>query len=619
MLELASLVILGIAAQWIAWRTKVPAILPLILIGLFFGPVSSLFEEDGSKWIEPVYNIEHGHGLFPGESLFYFVSLSIGIILFEGGLTLKLREIRDVGPTIMRIISLGSLITFIGGAIGTHFLLDLSWQISFLFSGLIIVTGPTVIAPILRNLPLKRNVATVLKWEGILIDPIGALVAVLVYDFIISGEGEMFTVQAVISFLRIVIVGTSLGFTAAHMLNLMIKRNLIPHYLLNIFTLALVLAVFVASDQLEHESGLLTVVIMGMVLGNLDVPELKNILDFKESISVLLISILFILLAANFNIEDIFMLRDWNVLILFLFIILVLRPIAIFASSYQSTLNYKEKTFISWVGPRGIVAAGVASLFGIKLTGKVDGAEYIAPLVFMVVAGTVLINATTARLVAKWLGVVKDQAEGILIVGANKAAVLIGKYLHDQGKSVVLIDRSLNLVLQAESEGLNAIQEDIYSDTLTDNFELLEIGEVLAMTGSAEVNEFTMERFQKQVGENNVHRLITQDEMKGPKNKIPENGLFSCVDDYLNISEVVRDYPEIHETEVGSQKELQSVIDQMNQKEYSIPLFLKKSKSDALQILPSNCETVEVDEGDILIYVGKEMELEVDGGNGTVD
>ena len=608
MLELASLVILGIAAQWIAWRTKVPAILPLILIGLFFGPVSSLFEADGSKWIEPVYDPELGKGLFPGESLFYFVSLSIGIILFEGGLTLKLKEIRVVGPTIMRIISVGSLITFIGGALTTHFLLELSWQISFLFSGLIIVTGPTVIAPILRNLPLKRNVATVLKWEGILIDPIGALVAVLVYDFIISGEAEVFTVHALISFLKIVIVGISLGFTAAHLLNFMIKRNLIPHYLLNVFTLALVLGIFVESDILEHESGLLSVVIMGMVLGNLNVPELKNILDFKESVSVLLISILFILLAANFNIEDLYLLLDWRVLILFLFIILVLRPVSIFASSYQSTLNYREKIFISWVGPRGIVAAGVASLFGIKLTGKVDGAEYIAPLVFMVVAGTVLINATTARIVAKWLGVVKDRAEGILIVGANKAARLVGQYLQSQGKSVVIMDRSGKMVQKAKSEGLNAIEEDIYSETLTDNFELLEIGEVMAMTGSSEVNEFAVERFEKKLGAQKVHRLISQDEMKGPKNKIPANGLFSCVDDYLNISEVVRDYPEIHELTVDSKVQFEKIIDNINKREYTIPLFLKQQKGEKLLILPANCDSVAVESGDNLVYVGKKIE-----------
>ncbi|MCB0652065.1 MAG: sodium:proton antiporter [Saprospiraceae bacterium] len=611
MLELAGLVILGISAQWIAWRTKVPAILPLILIGLFFGPVSSLFEEGGAKWIEPVYDPAIGQGLFPGESLFYFVSLSIGIILFEGGLTLKLKEVKVVGPTIMRIITLGSLITFVGGAIGTHFLLELSWKICFLFSGLIIVTGPTVITPILRNLPLKKNVTTVLKWEGILIDPIGALVAVLVYDFIISGEEQMFTVHAIISFLRIVIVGISLGFTAAHLLNLMIQRNLIPHYLLNVFTLALVLGVFVASDQLEHESGLLSVVIMGMVLGNLDLPQLKNILDFKESLSVLLISILFILLAANFDIDDIYLLLEWKVLYLFLFIILVLRPLSIYSSSFRSTLNFSEKTFIAWVGPRGIVAAGVASLFGIKLTGKVPGAEYIAPLVFMVVSGTVLINATTARIVARWLGVVKEKAEGILIVGANKAARLIGAYLEKSGRSVVIIDRAANLVARAKAEGLNAIEEDIYSETLIDNFELLEIGEVLAMTGSTDVNLFAVKRFAKSLGEDKVHRLISQDELKGPKNLIPKDGLFSCVDDYLNLSEVVRDYPVIHEHPLSSKAQFEKIVNMINQKEYSIPLFLKKNKTGKLLILPSNCEKIDVEAGDLLVYVGKKIEEDI--------
>lgn len=610
MLEIAGLVILGIAAQWIAWRTKVPAILPLILIGLFFGPVSSLFTESGSKWIEPVFDIESGSGLFPGESLFYFVSLSIGVILFEGGLTLKMKEISEVGPTIMRIISVGSLVTFIGGAICTHYLMGLSWQISLLFSGLIIVTGPTVIAPILRNLPLKKNVATVLKWEGILIDPIGALVAVLVYDFIISGDDQTFTIHVIISFLRIVIVGISLGFTAAHLLNLMIKRHLIPHYLLNVFTLALVLGVFVASDQLEHESGLLSVVIMGMVLGNLDVPELKNILDFKESLSVLLISILFILLAANFNIEDIYLLNDWKVLVLFLFIILVLRPIAVYASSNQSTLSFNEKAFISWVGPRGIVAAGVASLFGIKLTGKVAGAEYIAPLVFMVVAGTVLINATTARLVAKWLKVTKESAEGILIVGANKAARLVGSYLKEAGKSVIIIDRSANLIDKARNEGLTAIEEDIYSETLTDNYELLEVGEVLAMTGSSDVNQFAIDLFEERVGKEKVHRLITQDELKGPREAIPTTGLFSCVDDYLNLNEVVRDYPEIHEMVIGSKEQFEQIISNFNALEYTIPIFLKKEKTNKLIILPSNCESVEVDTGDLLVYVGQKVEEE---------
>jgi len=175
MLELAGIIILGIFAQWLAWKFKIPAILPLILIGLFVGPVSTLISEDGHKWIEPVYNGEQG--LFPGESLFNFVSLAIALILFEGGLTLKTEEIKNVGTVISKLITLGSFITFTLGAVAAHYVVGLSWSISFLFSSLIIVTGPTVITPILRNLPVKKDISTILKWEGILIDPIGALVA----------------------------------------------------------------------------------------------------------------------------------------------------------------------------------------------------------------------------------------------------------------------------------------------------------------------------------------------------------------------------------------------------------------------------------------------------------
>ena len=187
MIELAGIVILGIIAQWVAWRLKLPAILPLILIGLLVGPISTLYTDDGSKLIEPIWNGEKG--LFPGDGLYYFVSLAISIILFEGGLTLKRSEIRNLGPVITKLITVGTLVTFFGAGLAAHYIFDLSWQMSFLFSALIIVTGPTVITPILRNIPLKKNVSTVLKWEGILIDPIGALVAVLVFEFISSFIG----------------------------------------------------------------------------------------------------------------------------------------------------------------------------------------------------------------------------------------------------------------------------------------------------------------------------------------------------------------------------------------------------------------------------------------------
>ncbi len=619
MVELASLIILGILAQWIAWYTRLPAILPLILIGLAVGPVSSLFTADGSKWMEPVYDPVRGHGLFPNEYLFYFVELSIGIILFEGGLTLKMKEIREVGPTIWKLITVGAAITFVGGALGVHFLMGLNWQLSALFAALIIVTGPTVIAPILRNLPLKPKVATVLKWEGILIDPLGALVAVLVFDFIISGQGGAFTLHAFESFVRILIVGASLGFTAAHFLRSMLKHSLIPHYLINVFTLALVLGVFVASDQLEHESGLLSVVVMGMVLGNMDnTKELNYILDFKESLSILLISMLFILLSANIDIEQILLLKDYRVLWLFLFVVFLLRPLAVFISTHGSSLSYREKAFISWVGPRGVVAAGVASLFGMKLMGEVEGAEYITPLVFMIVAGTVLINATTARLIAGWLGVAREGREGILIIGANKAARLIAKYLQNAGKEVILLDRSATLVEKARAEGLTAIQEDVFSDNLRDHPELLNIKTVLAMTASSDVNKFAVEKFRNWLEDEGVaYRLISQDELIAQaegKASVPKEGLFSCVDDYLNLSEAVRDYPYLHEIPLASKEDFEKVIARINRREESVPLFIKRKTGDQIDIILSRCEDMEVQPGDVLVYIGKEIPPEERAG-----
>ena len=351
MLELGGIVVLGILAQWVAWRLKLPAILPLILIGLLVGPIASEFiTDDGSKWIDPTWN--GSTGLFAGESLYHFVSLSIGLILFEGGLTLRFKEIRNVGPVVIsNLITLGSLVTFIGGAIAAYYIFHLTWEMSFLFSSLIIVTGPTVITPILRNIPLKKDVSAILKWAGILIDPIGALVAVLVFEFISVGAGQEYTKTALIEFGKIVLFGCTFGFTFAHAINFIIIKKWVPHYLMNVFTLANVLGVFILSENFSHESGLLAVVVMGMVLGNSKSRYLEELLYFKESLSVLLISILFILLSANINMADLYLIFNWNTALLFAVVVLVLRPIGVFLSTRKSPLKFNEKLFISWVGP----------------------------------------------------------------------------------------------------------------------------------------------------------------------------------------------------------------------------------------------------------------------------
>ncbi len=607
MIELAGIIILGIFSQWVAWRIKVPAILPLILTGLIVGPLSTLWSADGTKWIEPVYQEELGKGLFPGSSLFYFVSLAIGVILFEGGLTLRKREIKDVGPAILKLITLGSVVTFLGAGVAAHYIMGLSWSISFLFSALIIVTGPTVIAPILQNVPLNRQVAAVLKWEGILIDPLGALVAVLVFEFIVSGDGAMeFTSQGLMAFANILLVGFSLGMIAALVLKVMIKREWVPHYLLNVFTLALVLGVFVFSDMLAHESGLLSVVIMGLALANMDVPRLKEILSFKESLSVLLISILFILLAANIDIAHLELLRDWRCALLF-GVVLLLRPIGVFLSTQGSGLQFREKLFISWVGPRGIVAAGIASLFGIKLTALgVPGAEYITPLVFLIVLGTVLLNATTARPIASLLGVTLEASNGILVVGANKAARIIAKYLADNGRHVVLVDSNEKNIEKARQMGLEAFPVNIFTEDLEEHFELLDMGYMLAMTSNPEVNEYAVRKYKKIFGEKGTFRLLTPEELKLERQTLPEQGIFSYTDDFLNLNEVVRDYPEIREVPVQSSEQLAQLVHHLGECPDAIPLFLK-FPDGFIDVLPRDLSQIKIEgEGWTLVYLGKE-------------
>ncbi|MGY0391215.1 cation:proton antiporter [Bizionia sp. KMM 8389] len=609
MLELGGIIILGILAQWVAWKFKIPAILPLILIGLLVGPIAQEFlSADGTKWIEPIWNGEKG--LFPGESLFYFVSLAISIILFEGGLTLKMGEIKNVAPAITKLITVGSIVTFFGAAVAAHYIFYLSWEISFLFSALIIVTGPTVITPILRNIPLKKDISAVLKWEGILIDPIGALVAVLVFEFISVDAGGEYTKTAFIEFGKIVLFGFTFGFTFAHALNFIMNRNWIPHYLMNVFALAAVLGVFILSDVFAHESGLLAVVVMGMVLGNSNSPYLKELLYFKESLSILLISILFILLAANINFSELLLIFNWNTVILFAVVVFVLRPIGVFLSTQGSSLKFNEKIFISWVGPRGIVAAGIASLFGLKLASNgVSGAEYITPLVFMIVLGTVLLNATTARWLAKLVGVFLTKSEGVLIVGASKVSRLLGHYLETHGRHVVLIDSNQNNIAKAKELGLEALNTNIYSDKLMDNIELNDMGYMMALTGSSDINKYAINKFGKQYGENGSFRLLTATEML--ESDIEKgSGLFSHTTDYSSLVTVTNKYPSIQEIALESRTHLEELLEITNNDKEIIPLFLKDTDKQLHVLGSDDLDLNSIKTDWELVYLGKPIDVE---------
>ena len=593
---------------------RIPAILPLILLGLIVGPISTIWN-DGEKWIEPIYDAETGTGIFPESYFFYFVSLAIGIILFEGGLTLKRKEIRGLGPVILTLVTLGSLVTFLGAGTAAYLLLDIEVGVAFLFGALIIVTGPTVIAPILQNVALKRNLATILKWESIIIDPIGAFVSVLVFEFVLSNRGALaFTPHALITFVQILLIGLAIGTLAGFLLYFILKKDFVPHYLINVVTLALVLGVFVFSDIVATESGLLSVVAMGTVLGNLDIPKLRDILDFKESLSILLISILFIILAAHINISDLMLLRDWRILILLLVVIFVLRPLAVWLSTLGSDLSFKEKAYISLIGPRGIVAAGIASLFGLRLVvDGIPGAEYITPLVFMVVLGTVLLSATAAQPMADFLKVSSRNKQSILIIGANAAVRLISTYLEKKGTKVILIDNNVTNIEKAQSKGLEAYAANVFHDDVEDLIPLKGMTHLLSLTGSPDVNRHVCKKYQRQFKKGGTFRIRTGDDVDNRATYFP------TFDDYINFIETARDYPIIYELHPASLDELLEMLSAMRKAPNSIALFVL-GKNEQFKLIPSDLSQCNYEEGDVLVYFGKRLkELEPDSQSQSIE
>lgn len=571
MLELASIFVLGIFAQWLAWKIKQPAILPLILIGLAIGPLSTFFTPDGSKLID-------GDAIFTGDLLFSFVSIAVGVILFEGGLTLNIKEIRSLAGTVRNLLLIGALVTFVGGGMAAHYIMGISWQMSFLFGALIIVSGPTVVIPILRNVRPNSNVNTVLKWEGILIDPLGALVAVLMYEFILSSKhGNEYPMEVFQDFFVTISAGIVAGGLGAFFLYYLIKNKALPDYLRNVFTLALVIFTFAFSELIHAEAGLMAATVMGIVLANVKLEELKKILSFKEDISVILISVLFILLSSRIDFIQIQKL-GLSSIVLFLVVILIIRPLGVLLSTFNSNLNWKEITFISWIGPKGIVAAAVASLFSLDLLnegGHVDTreAEMLLPLVFSIIVGTVVLQGSSAKLIAKWLGVVRKEPTGFIIVGANELARKIAQKLKENGIYVLLVDTSAPNIKEAKKNGLKAVQANILSESIFDDIDLSKIGKLAAITSNSGLNDLACKWFEKELGEDKVFRLASKEESDNANLPLPDNVLFHTRVDFVLLIQILRHKEAYHEMDFESSAEYEEFINKHETK--IIPLFFK--------------------------------------------
>ncbi len=580
MLELASILVLGIFAQWLAWKIKQPAILPLIIIGLFIGPFSTYFTGDGSKLID-------GDAIFTGDLLFSFVSIAVGVILFEGGMTLNLKEIRSLAGTVRNLLILGSLVTFIGGGVAAHLVLGLSWKMAFLFGALIIVSGPTVVMPILRNVKPNANINTVLKWEGILIDPLGALVAVLMYEFILSSSHNAeYGLEVFQNFFITISAGIVMGGLGAIFLYYLLKNNALPEYLRNIFTLGLVIFTFSFSEMIHKEAGLMAATMMGVILGNLKLEEIKKILTFKEDISLILISVLFILLSSRIDIIQIEKLGARS-LVLFAIVILAVRPIGVFLSTIKSNLSLKEKVFISWIGPKGIVAAAVASLFSLDLVKDrehVDPqeAELLLPLVFLIIVGTVVLQGSSAKFFARILGVKREVPTGVLIVGANELARKLAMKLSQYGLYVLLADTSRSNVKEAQKMNLNAIVANVLSDDIFEQIDLTTIGRMLAVTSNSGLNDLACRWFEKELGPEKTLRLASKEELENPNLPIPKDVLFNTRTDFITIIQELRKEDPYGEFEFENNTSYEDFM--LHHGNQIIPMFVLKNENELQMI-----------------------------------
>lgn len=500
LLALAGIVVLGVGAQWLAGRLRLPSILLLLVLGFLAGPVFGLINPDETI----------------GELLFPLVSIAVGIILFEGGLSLRLSELPKLGNVIFRQITIGALVTWLVAALAARYLIQLDWRLSVLLGAILIVTGPTVIAPLLRQIRPKGKSGTVLKWEGILIDPVGAVLAVLVFEAILEGEFNQAPSVIALGVLQTLVIGLVGGVLFAGIIILLFRRYWVADHLQNSMTLLMVVAALALSNLLQPEAGLLTVTVMGVVLANQNLVPIKHIVDFKENLQVLLIGTLFIVLASRLQLNEISPVVSWQGLAFVLILIVVARPLSVLLSTWRSDLNFKERIFLSWMAPRGIVAAAVASIFAFELAGTGHaGAEQLVSLTFLVIVATVAFYGLTAGPVAQRLGLSERNPQGVLFVGANRLSRTLAIILNEHGFRTALVDSDPQNVAASKKVGLPAIHGDALSEAILDELNLGGIGRMMATTTNNEVNSLAVLQFREVFGRAGVYQIATNNMANG--------------------------------------------------------------------------------------------------------
>ena len=493
LVALAVITVLGVGAQWLAWRLGLPSILLLLLFGFAVGNATPLVHPDE---------------MF-GDLLFPVVSLSVALILFEGGLSLRMAEAREVGRIVFRLVVFGALVTWAIASLAAAVLLPLTPELAVLLGAIVVVTGPTVVGPILQHVRPKRPVGPILKWEGIVIDPIGAMLAVLVFEAILSGQLAQGLTTALTGVVTTILAGTAVGGLAAWALLVVLRRWLVPDFLQNPIALMAVVAAFAVSDVLKAESGLFAAPLMGMLIANSRRVAVRHIAEFQESVRVLLLAGLFIVLGARVELASLTRL-GWGSFAFLAVLILVARPLSVAVATVRSKLDLRQRVFMAAMAPRGVVAAAVSSLFAIRLAeaGR-PVAERIVPETFIVIVGTVAVYGLLASPLARLLKISTDRS-GTLIIGAYAWAREMASALQSEGQTVHLVDTNQANVKAANMAGLQARRVDALSERSLDKLDLDGIGRVFAMTSNDEFNALAALHFTEAFERSGVFQLHPQ-------------------------------------------------------------------------------------------------------------
>ena len=490
-LVIALIGILGIGAQWIAWRTGLPAIALMLVAGIIAGPVLGLINPED----------DFGHLLEPA------ISIAVAIILFEGGLNLKFSELRNTGGGVHRLVLIGVPVGWALGALACYYIAGLVWPVAILFAGILVVTGPTVILPLLRQTNIAARPRAILKWEAIVNDPIGALCAVITYEYLVQANKGASVADNIASLLTAAVAAGLIGFGMAKAIAWLFPRGLVPEFLKSPVLFVTVIGTFVLSNLIQQETGLLAVTVMGTALANLRLASAREFLPFKENITVLLVSGVFVLLSASLNLE-VLKQFEWRFIAFLLALLFIVRPATVLISLAFSKVPMKERLFVGWIAPRGIVAVAISGLFALRLDelGYADGGTLVA-LSFAVVAVTIAAHGFSIGIVAKWLGLTGHESKGLLIVGSTPWSISLAKHLQELGTRVVVCDTSWQRLTSARDVGIPTYHGEILAEAREEHLDMHQFQVLAATTENEAYNALVCSEFSPEFGRDNVYQL----------------------------------------------------------------------------------------------------------------